>query len=198
MIKNAKFWVPLILAYTGARRAEIAGLLAENVATVDGTPCFHICADTYRSIKGEGGEIEKSRIIPIHPHMLELGLLDHASSHMASPTRLLCPNILPKKRTRDGRQGQVAKIGEPLDDFWHKSLRLSLNGNPRKFCIHSLRHYVNHSVIHNRDIHEVTRFDILGHVESSDADRSINKSTNRDETGVAEKYAAIASLPCAI
>ncbi|MGB0902347.1 hypothetical protein [Halocynthiibacter sp.] len=196
VIRDAKFWVPLILAYTGARRAEIAGLLAEDVATVDGIPCFHIRANTYRGIKGEGGEIEKSRIIPVHPHLIELGLIDHASSHITSPTGLLCPDILPKKRFQNGRQGQVTKIGESLDDFWRKSLHLSLNGNPRKLCMHSLRHYVNHSFIHNRDIHEVTRFDILGHVESSDAARSINTSTYRDETDVKEKFAAIASLPC--
>ena len=67
-------------------------------------------------------------------------------------------------------------------------------GIARKLCMHSLRQYVNHQMIHSPDVHEVTRFDLLGHVESGDAALSINTSTYRDETHVAQKHAAIASL----
>jgi integrase len=199
IIKDSRYWVPLILAYTGARRAEVSGLLANDVETIDGIPCFHIRSNQYRGIKGENEAegAEKNRIIPIHPHLIELGLLDQANSQSNAAPELLFPDILPKARykTRDTKQTKPGKIGDSLDDFWRKSLRLALDGNPRKLCMHSLRHYVNHQLIHQQAIHEVTRFDLLGHVESGDAAQSINTSTYRDETGVSEKYAAIASLP---
>ena len=196
VIKDSRFWVPLILSYTGARRAEISGLLDNDVERIDGIPCFHIRSNAYRGIKGEAGEVEKSRIIPVHPHLIELGLLDHAIPKPSSPTGLLFPDILPQARSnpRDSQPAKAVKIGEALDDFWRKSLCITLDGNPRKLCMHSLRHYVNHQMIHSPDVHEVTRFDLLGHVESGDAALSINTSTYRDETHVAQKHAAIASL----
>lgn len=198
LIKDSRYWVPLILAYTGARRAEVSGLLTDDIETIDGIPCFHIRANQYRGVKGEseGEGAQKNRIIPIHPHLTELGLLDHANNQHCSSTGLLFPDILPKARGkgRAKKQAGLGKIGDSLDDFWRKSLRLTLDGNPRKLCMHSMRHYVNHQLIHQPDIHEVTRFDLLGHIESGNAAQSINTSTYRDETGVTEKYAAIASL----
>lgn len=199
VIKDSRYWVPLILAYTGARRAEVSGLLGDDIETIDAIPCFHIRSNRYRGIKGENEAegAEKNRIIPIHPHLIGLGLLDHANSQSNSPNELLFPDILPKARYkgRDTKQATSGKIGDSLDDFWRKSLRLTLDGNPLKLCMHSLRHYVNHQLIHQPGIHEVTRFDLLGHVESGDASQSINTSTYRDETGVSEKYKAISSLP---
>ena len=198
IIKDSRYWVPLILAYTGARRAEISGLLTNDIETIDGIPCFNIRANQYRGIKGESESegAQKNRIIPIHPHLIELGLLDHANSQSNSLQDLLFPDILPTARYkgRDRKQTASGKIGDSLDDFWRKSLRLTLDGNPRKLCMHSLRHYVNHQLIHQPNIHEVTRFDLLGHIESGDAAQSNNTSTYRDETGVAQKYAAISSL----
>lgn len=196
VIKDSRFWVPLILSYTGARRAEISGLLIDDIDYVEGIPCFHIRSNVYRGIKGEASEVEKSRIIPVHPHLIELGLLNHANSKPSSPTGLLFPDILPQARSkqRNSQPAKAVKIGEALDDFWRKSLCITLDGNPRKLCMHSLRHYVNHQMIHAPDVHEVTRFDLLGHVESGDSAQSINTNTYRDETHVAKKYAAIASL----
>lgn len=200
LIKDSRYWVPLILAYTGARRAEVSGLLTDDIETIDGIPCFHIRANQYRGVKGEsvseGEGAQKSRIIPIHPHLTELGLLDHGNNQHRSLKGLLFPDILPKARGKGRAQKQagLGKIGDSLDDFWRKSLRLTLDRNPRKLCMHSMRHYVNHQLIHQPNIHEVTRFDLLGHIESGDAAQSINTSTYRDETGVTEKYAAISSL----
>lgn len=197
LIKDSRYWVPLILAYTGARRAEIAGLMRNDIETINGIPCFHIRANKYRTIKGENGDIEKNRIIPVHPHLLELGILNHVQNSPKSATGLMFPDILPKPRNKASKRtpSDILKIGETLDDFWRKSLQISLDGNPRKLCMHSLRHYVNNALIHSQDVHEVTRYDLLGHVESGPSEQNVNTNTYRDDTEVAHKFAAISKLP---
>ena len=133
VIKDSRFWVPLILSYTCARRAEISGLLDDDIEHIEGIPCFRIRSNAYRGIKGEGGEVEKSRIIPVHPHLIELGLLDNDIPTHRTPTGLLFPDILPQARYKphNTQPAKAVKIGEALDDFWRKSLCITLDGNPR-------------------------------------------------------------------
>ncbi|MFZ7094108.1 hypothetical protein, partial [Primorskyibacter sp. 2E233] len=88
----------------------------------------------------------------------------------------------------------VEKFGERFDDRWRKSMGISLDGNPRKLCIHSLRHFANNTLIHIKEIHEVTRYDLFGHVEGAEA-QNTNTSTYRDETPMAIKLSAIETLP---
>ncbi len=209
VFKDAKYWIPLILAYTGARRAEIAGLLTDDISEVDGIPTITIQANDYRGIKGEDGQDNEdenlTRIIPIHQHLLDLGILEYAKEKKLANSRLLFPDVVPKPRgisiqfKPDEIGLDVEKFGESIDYDWRKSVRVSLDGNPRELCLHSLRHYVNNFMIHNADIHEVTRLDLLGHVED-DGDgkkqgRSINTTTYRDETPIEIKKMAIDKLP---
>ena len=74
---------------------------------------------------------------------------------------------------------------------------MTLERNPRKLCRHSQRHYVNNTLIHAEGVHEVTRFDIVGHVSDDreeDRKTAVNTSTYRDDTPMAIKAAAIEKL----
>ncbi|MEY8883082.1 hypothetical protein [Donghicola sp. XS_ASV15] len=59
--RDGAWWIPLILMYTGARRAEIAGMLASDIQDVDGIPAFIIQSNQYRGIKGEAKDAGRSR-----------------------------------------------------------------------------------------------------------------------------------------
>ena len=202
--RDGAWWIPLILMYTGARRAEIAGMLASDIQDVDGIPAFIIQSNQYRGIKGEpkdaGPDEKLTRIVPIHSQLLDLGLLDYAEHIRTKGHALLFPDVVPKPRRGSARaQAEdpallVDKFGERFDDKWRKSMAIALNGNPRKLCIHSLRHFVNNTLIHDREVHEVTRFDLIGHVEGSEG-QNTNTSTYRDETPMAIKREAIEKLP---
>lgn len=201
--KDGKFWIPLVIAYTGARRAEIAGMLAEDVQVIDGIPVIVIQSNRYRGIKGEPDgapeDERRTRIVPIHSHLIELGFLDFvAKARKGHP--LLFPDVVPTPR-KGSRRAKAAdpallveKFGESFDDAWRKAFKLALDDNPRKLCIHSLRHYVNHTLLHMPGVHDVTRIDMLGHVQDDD-EESINTSTYRDETPLDIKRAAIEMLP---
>lgn len=175
--QDCKYWIPLILAYTGARRAEIAGLLSTDIQLRDDHQCIVIQANKYRGIKGEDpGEMEeelkKTRIVPIHPHLIELGFLDYAERINRSGSDLLFPDVVPKPKKGSAR-AQVAdpalmvdKFGASIDYDWRKAVKCSLNGNPRKLCMHSLRHYVNDFFLFSTDVLAPVRIDIVGHVKA--------------------------------
>lgn len=65
-------WIPIIAMYTGARREEICSLVPADIKNIDGIWCFDINEQNDRHIKTEAGK----RIVPIHPKLLELGLLE--------------------------------------------------------------------------------------------------------------------------
>ncbi len=204
IVKDGKYWIPLILAYTGARRAEIAGMLASDVQIIDDIPTFVIQANVYRGIKGEAADCHEddrlTRLVPIHSHLIELGIMEYAASITKKGHSLLFPDVVPvprkgsKRATTEDLALSVEKFGERFDDTWRKSMTIALKGNRRKLCIHSLRHYVNHTLLHCHDVHDVTRTDLVGHIDSN-GNESINTSTYRDETPLRVKRDAIEKLP---
>jgi integrase len=72
--KGAKHWVPLVLAYSGARIGEVAQILREDVRQVDGVWCLDINEDQDKSLKNYGS----ARLIPLHPAVIEAGFVTYA------------------------------------------------------------------------------------------------------------------------
>lgn len=69
-----KLWITLIAFFCGARQNEIAQLYTEDIIVKDGFPCFKFTDEDTddKSIKNKASY----RTIPIHPVLLQLGLLD--------------------------------------------------------------------------------------------------------------------------
>nr|WP_314447000.1 site-specific integrase [uncultured Sphingomonas sp.] len=76
--RNARFWVPLIALHTGMRLNEICQLDVTDIRTVEDIDC--ICV-TRTSLVGSTDKNLKTnvseRVIPLHPRLVELGLLGH-------------------------------------------------------------------------------------------------------------------------
>jgi len=68
----AKFWVPIIALFSGARLEEICQLYLGDIREINGIMCFDINAEDEKDIKTDAGK----RIVPIHPFLIEIGLLD--------------------------------------------------------------------------------------------------------------------------
>ena len=69
------FWPPLIALFTGGRRREIAQLLLDDFFVQDGLHAMSINmdGDESQSLK----TIAAKRVIPVHPELIKLGLLDY-------------------------------------------------------------------------------------------------------------------------
>jgi integrase len=84
-------WGAVLALYTGARVGEIAQIFLRDFVTEADTPCLKICADSDgQGIKtGEGGE----RLIPLHPDLIRLGLMERVEALRAAGAERLFPNM---------------------------------------------------------------------------------------------------------
>ncbi|MBU1313958.1 MAG: phage integrase N-terminal SAM-like domain-containing protein [Alphaproteobacteria bacterium] len=77
--KLACRWVPWMCAYTGARAGEITQLRKEDFITEYGIECVRISP--------EAGTVKtrKYRLVPLHPHLIEMGLLEFVRTRPPGP-----------------------------------------------------------------------------------------------------------------
>ncbi len=143
----ARRWVPWICAYTGARVGEITQLRTEDLTIVDGIPQI--------TITPEAGSVKagRYRIVPIHPHLQDIGLVDFIRS--AKPGYLFhAGGQTPEEAIR--RSGVVrGKIGEWVrDTVGIKDNRVAPN--------HAWRHRFK-TIARNADINLIYLDAIQGH-----------------------------------
>ncbi len=93
--------VPLIAAYTGARREEIAGLMPKDIIKVECTLCFDIDGNDLRRIKN----LPSQRKVPIHSHLIELGFMDYVEALRTKGS----PFLVPRFGRRFGKLRQEAR-----------------------------------------------------------------------------------------
>jgi integrase len=142
-----KFWFPHIAAYSGMRVEEIAQLDPKTDIRPDeaGIQVFDINELNGKQLKNKTSR----RIVPVHPVLLKLGLLDYVESvKKAGATRLF-----PDTKARDGRLGKNA--AKTVNRF----IRVNL-GIPK--TLHSFRHSVATQLKHKRVDEGITAA-LLGH-----------------------------------
>lgn len=200
VLQDHHYWINLLLAYTGARRSEIAGLLVEDFAEEDGIPYVHLRPNHLRGLKTSAS----SRRVPLHPHVMDLGFAEFVGKCHKRNLVAMFPEALPKHRRSlaySGKGGEVVydkKFGDSLDHALRQSFEQSLEGNPRRLSCHGFRHYVNDHLINLRQedgtthvVSEMDRMDLLGHTPSG-----VNVTTyRRPEKPLGPLYAAIKTLP---
>lgn len=98
-----QYWVPLIALYTGARLNEICQLHVSDLEEMDGVPIIRITDEGgSKRLKTKAAR----RVIPIHPELIRLGLLDFANSLRQHDHSRLFPEL---KEGRDGYGQTVSK-----------------------------------------------------------------------------------------
>jgi integrase len=130
-IRDWRFWLPVIALYSGARLGEIAQLLASDLREDRGVWIFHITpegAPEEKSVKTEGS----ARVVPVHPELLRLGVLDYRSEMKARGETRLFPTA-----ERDVR----GHFGGPSRFFGRYLARIGVKVD-RSTNFHSFRHGV--------------------------------------------------------
>lgn len=87
MIRDHRYWVPLIMLFSGARPGEIGQLAIDDLREEHGQWIMHITddGDGEKSVKNDNSR----RILPVHEELLGLGLIDrHSRLKQAGQTRL--------------------------------------------------------------------------------------------------------------
>lgn len=89
-------WLPLIILYGGMRNNEIAQLYVDDIQEQDGIPFFRITDDAARKqrVKSEPSR----RLLPIHPKLIELGVMEYVQKIKESGNMQLFPNCIYNER----------------------------------------------------------------------------------------------------
>lgn len=129
MIRDYRFWVPLIMAFSAARPGEIAQLLVADVWQEQGHWIMHITTEGGggKSIKTKGSQ----RVIPIHPTLIKIGFVDYIESIRATGSVKLFPTAQRNPR------GQM--IGDYSREFGKYLNNIKLKSG-KKLSLYSFRH----------------------------------------------------------
>lgn len=155
ILKDGLYWVPLIAAYSGARREELAGLMCEDIKVEDGVVYFDIRENANRGVKTLAGE----RRIPVHERLIALGFLDYVERIRRRKETDLFPELRPRNQVK----GSGSKFGAAIYDRFADALKLVFDGNAQRFVTHSFRHYVNDKLSRDVTIPKVVRVELIGH-----------------------------------
>jgi integrase len=142
-----KYWLPYIAAYSGARLEEITQLSPiTDIYVEDGVWIFDINERDTKSVKN----LPSVRRIPIHSHLIKLGLIEYIEILKISKANTLFPD----EKIRDGRTGKNA--GKRVNRFIQKVV-----GVENK-TLHSFRHTFA-TTLKRSGIDESLAAEIMGH-----------------------------------
>jgi integrase len=133
MIKDAKFWLPILALFHGGRLEEFADLRRRDLKCEDGTWFMELV-----QTDGSNGERERrlktqsaERSIPLHPELLRLGFIAYAEKVAPGPDAPLFPDLAP--------QGPDQKRG-PRMTRWFVEYRRAIGVYRPGVAMHAFRH----------------------------------------------------------
>ena len=151
--KPERYWATLISAYSGARLNEVCQLNVSDIQKMDGIWAINFNADSEdKSVKTEAG----NRVIPLHPKLLNLGLLDYMKQIKDQNCHKRFPNL---KRMRSTGYGTM------ISRWFAKYLKkLGIKKKGKNF--HSFRHTVVNKLT-NQKVYEPFIRELIGHSHGS-------------------------------
>lgn len=121
-----RYWIPLLGRYTGARLEELCQLRTDDFVEQQGILCINI------DDSSEGKNLKNAssrRMLPIHPSLIELGLLRHVESARATGAHRLFPDLEPVR----------GKLGH-APSKWFGRFKAKRGIDDSKKTFHSFRH----------------------------------------------------------
>lgn len=129
LIRDHRYWVPLIMLFSGARPGEIGQLNLSDFRQQDGRWIMHITTE------GDGEKRTKTkgsmRVVPIHPKLIELGLIKYHEAQAEAGETELFPNAI-----RNARGQMMADFSR---EFSRYLTRIRLKQG-RGISLYSFRH----------------------------------------------------------
>lgn len=154
-IRDHRYWVPLIMLFSGARPAEIAQLAVSDVRQEHGHWIMHITTegDDRKSVKTAGS----MRVVPIHVELIRLGFIKYRDGMKAAGQQRLFPHA-----ERNSRGQMIADFSR---EFGRYLTRLGMK-NGRGLSLYSFRHGAADALRRAGHLDDQFGF-ILGHTSGS-------------------------------
>ncbi|MEA3263729.1 MAG: site-specific integrase [Pseudomonadota bacterium] len=129
--RNARFWVPLIALHTGMRLNEICQLDTADIREIEGVQCFVVSEASLSGVRDKSLKTGASeRLIPLHPALIESGILAFVEDQRRAKQVKLFPDIDP---------GPRGKRAVAFSKWFTQFLRACGASKPRT-SFHSFRH----------------------------------------------------------
>jgi integrase len=113
--------------YSGMRLNEICQLYVSDLIELDGLVCFDVNDEADKRLKNKSSR----RVVPVHPELLKLGLMEYVKKMKGSANPRLWMNL------SYGRDG----YGQHFSRWFQRYNRKYITQDPKK-VFHSLRHTV--------------------------------------------------------
>ncbi len=158
LIRDHRFWVPLIMLFSGARPAEIGQLAVNDVRQEFGHWIMHITTEGDKTDEGKSVKTAGSmRVVPIHPELIRLGFIRYHESRVREGGSALFPGAVRNER------GQM--LADLSREFGRYLTRIGLKAG-RGLSLYSFRHGAADALRRGGFLDQEFGF-ILGHTEGS-------------------------------
>jgi integrase len=153
VIRDHKFWLPLIALYTGARQEEIGQSLIADIGSEDGIYYLDINSiDEGKSLKTHSSR----RKVPLHKELIQCGFLQHVKTLKASGEKKLFPELTKDKH---------GKCTRPFSK-WYNRYADEIGITDKRKVFHSFRHGFK-DACRNAEIDEAISDALTGHSSAS-------------------------------
>ena len=169
-----RYWVPIIMLYTGARVEEICQLYLDDIYDEQGVLCFHVREkkDPVTDLKVTSVKnLQSNRFIPIHPKLKKIGLVRYVEHLKKSGEERLFPTL----KNRDSK-GNYKKSNPPASKWFnendkknHKKSYIAKCGiDDSSKVLYCFRHTVETFLINHKADLEHDKIDaLMGHQSKS-------------------------------
>ena len=163
VIRDEKFWLPLIAVFSGMRQEEICQLHIEDIKLQDGIWYFDINNAPPRKLKNDTAV----RRIPIHSQLIAIGLLNIVNTYKKSGEKRLFPDLKP-----GGADGRLGHSYTKWFTLYRRNIKLYRKG----LDFHSFRHSAT-TFLHTADVQRTLIDQLTGHTTQGETTR-YTKRTN--------------------
>lgn len=161
--KDYQKWGPLIGLYTGARLNEISQIHLSDIRQEQGIWCFDL------NDEGEGKHLKSDaarRLVPMHPRLIDLGLLQHVEVMRRKGAKKLFPDFSYCPKNGWGRA-----LGRWFNDTFLDKLGMT----DKSLVFHSLRHTVVTALLQSNVPEPIVKA-LLGHSQEGVTQQNYFKS----------------------
>lgn len=130
---SARYWVPAVLTFSGARANEIAQLQTADVKDADGVPYLDLTWFDGEGVRSDDKRLKNSaseRALPLHPELIAAGFLEFVAQRREAGEARLFPEL---------KKSRTLTYTHELSKWWGRHLN-SVGLREPALTLHSLRH----------------------------------------------------------
>ncbi|EHL68424.1 site-specific integrase [Cloacibacillus evryensis] len=163
LLDGARFWLPLMALFSGARLEELCQLYIADFKVIDETKCFELTSviededGTLKKVKGLKNTASK-RVVPIHNELLKLGLWEYIQElKEKGHTR-----VFEELTFSDSAQKYSHNYSKWFNRYLHDTLHIVGSKREGMKVFYSFRHtFINYCVQHGIEDRYFER--VVGH-----------------------------------